>query len=126
MDGAVRGLHRESTLYNHLTLTAPEAVNPPVSKGAHMDPRLEHLAAERASLAAESERLAVILAAERSGRALRAIALAYGTGCRDDFDRERQCREDEEQMKLVRSRARALDRQYHQLTASTHSVRESG
>jgi len=86
----------------------------PVSKGAHMDPALERLAAERASLAAESERLAVIVAAERSGRALRAISLAYGTGCKDDFERERQCRTDEDELKLVRSRARALDREFRQ------------
>ncbi|MEC5151900.1 hypothetical protein [Cryobacterium sp. GrIS_2_6] len=91
-----------------------------------MDTRLERLVAERASLAAESERLAALLAAERSGRALRAISLAYGTGCKDDFERERQCRADEEQMKLVRSRARALDLQYSQLAASAHAARESG
>jgi hypothetical protein len=91
-----------------------------------MDPRLERLAAERASLTAESERLAALIAEERSGRALRAIALAYGTGCKDDFDRERQCRADEEQMKLVRSRSRAVDRQYHHLTTSARAARESG
>ena len=99
------------------------AVDFPVSKGAHMDPGLERLAAERASVAAESERLAVIVAAERSGRALRVISLAYGTGCKDDFDRERQCRTDETQLQLVRSRARALDRQYRQLTAGPHAAR---
>ncbi|MDY7541936.1 MULTISPECIES: hypothetical protein [unclassified Cryobacterium] len=83
-----------------------------------MDPRLERLVAERTSLTAESERLAALIAEERSGRALRAIALAYGTGCKDDFERERQCRADEEQMKQVRSRTRALDRQYRHLTTS--------
>ena len=94
-------------------------VDLPVSKGAHMDSLLVRLAAERAILATESERLAAIVLAGRRGRVLRVISLAYGTGCKDDFELERRCRASEVEMELVRSRARVVDREYRREVAAS-------